>query len=82
MHLHPSGVAIQSGTVIFNNIGAHIPRLAGPTLASTDALSLPGALNMYVTGKNSAVSSILHASRFCLTLRSVYALTWPDQRGG
>lgn len=55
--------ALQAGTVIFNNIGAHIPRLAGPTLASTDALSLPGAVNMYVTAKGMRTSAPPHTDR-------------------
>lgn len=55
--------ALEVGTVIFNNIGAHIPRLAGPTLASTDALSLPGALNMYVTAKGMRTSAPPHTDR-------------------
>eukprot|EP00956_Cyclotella_meneghiniana_P030623 scaffold77754_cov23-Cyclotella_meneghiniana.AAC.1 len=55
--------ALQVGTVIFNNIGAHIPRLAGPTLASTDALSLPGALNMYVTARGMRTSAPPHTDR-------------------
>ena len=55
--------ALEAGTVIFNNIGAHIPRLAGPTLASTDALSLPGALNMYVTAKGMRTSAPPHTDR-------------------
>lgn len=53
----------QSGTVIFNNIGAHIPRLAGPTLAITDAMSLPGALNMYVTKRGMRTSAPPHTDR-------------------
>jgi hypothetical protein len=55
--------ALEAGTVIFNNIGAHIPHLAGPTLASTDALSLPGALNMYVTAKGMRTSAPPHTDR-------------------
>jgi len=55
--------AMESGTIIFNNIGAHIPRLAGATLASTDALSLPGALNMYVTAKGMRTSAPPHTDR-------------------
>ncbi|KAL9185437.1 hypothetical protein ACHAXT_003214 [Thalassiosira profunda] len=55
--------ALESGTVIMNNIGAHIPRLAGATLASTDALSLPGALNMYVTAKGMRTSAPPHTDR-------------------
>ena len=29
--------ALEKGTVIFNSAGAHIPKLAGPALAYTDA---------------------------------------------
>ncbi|KAL7552609.1 hypothetical protein ACHAWF_015849 [Thalassiosira exigua] len=55
--------ALESGSVIFNNIGAHIPRLAGPTLASTDALSLPGAVNLYVTARGMRTSAPPHTDR-------------------
>jgi len=55
--------ALESGTVIFNNIGAHIPKLAGSTLACTDALSLPGALNMYVTKRGMRTSAPPHTDR-------------------
>jgi len=41
--------ALEKGTVIFNSAGAHIPKLAGPALACTDANALPNALNVYVT---------------------------------
>eukprot|EP00986_Skeletonema_menzelii_P010350 scaffold5045_cov146-Skeletonema_menzelii.AAC.7 len=63
MTLPQVNAALEAGTVIFNNIGAHIPRLAGPTLASTDALSLPGALNMYVTAKGMRTSAPPHTDR-------------------
>ncbi|KAL7539651.1 hypothetical protein ACHAXR_012510 [Thalassiosira sp. AJA248-18] len=63
MTLSQVKTALESGTVIFNNIGSHIPRLAGPTLASTDALSLPGALNMYVTAKGMRTSAPPHTDR-------------------
>lgn len=33
--------ALEKGTVIMNAAGAHIPKLAGPSLACTDATSLP-----------------------------------------
>lgn len=55
--------ALESGTIIFNNIGAHIPHLASATLASTDALSLPGALNMYVTARGMRTSAPPHTDR-------------------
>jgi hypothetical protein len=63
MTLEQVKTALNSGTVIFNNIGAHIPRLAGLTLASTDALSLPGALNMYVTARGMRTSAPPHTDR-------------------
>ena len=63
MTLEQVNTALEAGTVIFNNIGAHIPRLAGPTLASTDSLSLPGALNMYVTAKGMRTSAPPHTDR-------------------
>lgn len=63
MTLSQVKAAMESGTIIFNNIGAHIPHLAGPTLASTDALSLPGALNMYVTAKGMRTSAPPHTDR-------------------
>ena len=63
MTLEQVNTALNSGTVIFNNIGAHIPRLAGPTLASTDALSLPGALNVYVTSRGMRTSAPPHTDR-------------------
>ena len=53
----------KTGTVIFNNIGAHIPHLAGPALASTDALSLPGAVNMYITARGMRTSAPPHTDR-------------------
>jgi len=63
MNLSQVKTALESGTIIFNNIGAHIPRLAGAALASTDALSLPGALNMYVTAKGMRTSAPPHTDR-------------------
>ena len=63
MTLEQVKTALNSGTVILNNIGAHIPRLAGLTLASTDALSLPGALNMYVTARGMRTSAPPHTDR-------------------
>ena len=41
--------ALEKSTVILNAIGAHVPKLAGPSLACTDASSLPNAINLYVT---------------------------------
>ena len=55
--------ALEVGTVIFNNIGAHIPKLAGPTLACTDAMNLPGAVNMYCTARGMRTSAPPHTDR-------------------
>ena len=52
--------ALERGTVIFNAAGAHIPRLAGPTLACTDATILPCALNLYVTAPAMRTSAPPH----------------------
>lgn len=55
--------ALEKGTVIFNSAGAHIPKLAGPSLASVDATLLPNALNMYVTGPNMRTSAPPHTDK-------------------
>ena len=55
--------ALTKGTVIFNAIGAHVPKLASATLASTDASSLPAAVNMYVTAPNKRTSAPPHTDR-------------------
>jgi len=55
--------ALEKGTVIFNAAGAHIPKLAGPSLACTDATALPCALNLYVTAKNKRTSAPPHTDK-------------------
>ena len=56
-------IALEKGTVIFNAIGAHIPKLAAPTLASVDATSLPNAVNMYVTAPGKRTSAPPHTDK-------------------
>lgn len=63
MSLEQVKSALEVGTVIFNNIGAHIPKLAGPTLACTDAMNLPGAVNMYCTARGMRTSAPPHTDR-------------------
>jgi hypothetical protein len=55
--------ALQLGTVIFNSAGAHIPKLAGPNLAITDATSLPCAVNIYITAPNQRTSAPPHTDK-------------------
>jgi len=55
--------ALEKGTVIFNAAGAHIPKLAGPSLATTDATDLPCALNLYVTAPNQRTSAPPHTDK-------------------
>jgi hypothetical protein len=55
--------AMEKGTVIFNAAGAHIPRLAGPCLACTDATSTPNALNIYVTAAGKRTSAPPHTDK-------------------
>jgi len=55
--------ALEKGTVIFNAAGAHIPKLAGPSLACTDATYLPCALNLYVTAANMRTSAPPHTDK-------------------
>jgi hypothetical protein len=55
--------ALQQGTVIFNSAGAHIPKLAGPNLAITDATSLPCAVNIYITAPNQKTSAPPHTDK-------------------
>ena len=55
--------ALEKGTVIFNAAGAHIPRLAGPTLACTDATALPCALNLYITAAGKRTSAPPHTDK-------------------
>ena len=60
MNLDQVRAAMEKGTIIFNAIGAHIPKLAGATLACCDATSLPNAINMYVTAANQRTSAPPH----------------------
>lgn len=55
--------ALDKGTVIFNAAGAHIPKLAGPSLACTDATMLPCALNLYVTAPGQRTSAPPHTDK-------------------
>ena len=55
--------ALEKGTVIFNAAGAHIPKLAGPSLACTDATALPCALNLYVTAAGKRTSAPPHTDK-------------------
>jgi len=55
--------ALEKGTVIFNAAGAHIPKLAGPSLACTDATALPCALNLYVTDMGKRTSAPPHTDK-------------------
>lgn len=55
--------ALERGTVIFNSAGAHIPRLAGANLATTDATSLPCAINIYVTAPGKKTSAPPHTDK-------------------
>jgi hypothetical protein len=55
--------ALEKGTVLFNSAGAHIPKLAGPSLACTDATILPCALNLYVTDKGKRTSAPPHTDK-------------------
>lgn len=55
--------AMEKGTVIFNAAGAHIPKLAGPCLAVTDAASTPNALNLYVTAAGKRTSAPPHTDK-------------------
>jgi hypothetical protein len=49
--------------VIVNAAGAHIPKLAGPSLACTDATSLPNAINLYVTAAGIRTSAPPHTDK-------------------
>lgn len=55
--------ALEKGTVIFNAAGAHIPKLARPTLCCTDAATLPAALNLYVTAAGKRTSAPPHTDK-------------------
>jgi hypothetical protein len=63
MTLEEVNAALEKGTVIFNTAGSHIPKLAGATLACTDAASLPCAVNMYVTAPGKRTSAPPHTDR-------------------
>ena len=56
-------LALTKGTVIFNAAGAHIPKLAGPTLACTDATALPNGLNVYVSEPQMHTSAPPHTDK-------------------
>ena len=55
--------SLNKGTVIFNAAGAHICKLAAPSLAACDATSLPCALNLYVTAANMKTSAPPHTDK-------------------
>ena len=55
--------ALEKGTVIFNAAGAHIPKLAGPCLAVSDATFTPNALNLYVTAAGKRTSAPPHTDK-------------------
>lgn len=55
--------AMEKGTVIFNAAGAHIPRLAGPCLAVTDATNTPNAVNLYITAAGKRTSAPPHTDK-------------------
>mmetsp|Transcript_43072 Transcript_43072/g.48753 ORF Transcript_43072/g.48753 Transcript_43072/m.48753 type:complete len:821 (-) Transcript_43072:44-2506(-) len=56
-------LALDKGTVIFNAFGAHVPKLAGPCLAATDATHTPNAVNLYVTKYNMRTSAPPHTDK-------------------
>lgn len=56
-------LALQKGTVIFNAAGAHIPKLAQPSLSCTDATILPCALNLYITDSGKRTSAPPHTDK-------------------
>ena len=55
--------ALEKGTVILNAIGAHVPKLAAPSLACTDATSFPNAINLYVTSAGTRTSAPPHTDK-------------------
>eukprot|EP00536_Pseudo-nitzschia_multiseries_P012112 jgi/Psemu1/244283/estExt_Genewise1.C_4450025 len=55
--------ALEKGTVIFNAFGAHVPKLAGPCLAVTDATDTPNAVNLYVTAFGKRTSAPPHTDK-------------------
>ena len=63
MTLDEVNLALEKGTVIFNTAGSHIPKLAGATLACTDAAALPCAVNMYITSAGKRTSAPPHTDR-------------------
>ncbi len=63
MTLDEVNAALEKGTVIFNTAGSHIPKLAGATLACTDAAALPCAVNMYITAAGKRTSAPPHTDR-------------------
>jgi hypothetical protein len=63
MTLDEVNAALEKGTVIFNTAGSHIPKLAGATLACSDAAALPCALNMYITAAGKRTSAPPHTDR-------------------
>ncbi|OEU17936.1 hypothetical protein FRACYDRAFT_183902 [Fragilariopsis cylindrus CCMP1102] len=56
-------IALEKGTVIFNAFGAHVPKLAGPCLAVTDATDTPNAVNLYVTSYGKKTSAPPHTDK-------------------
>lgn len=56
-------IALEKGTVIFNAFGAHVPSLAGPCLAVTDATDTPNAVNLYVTAYGKRTSAPPHTDK-------------------
>jgi len=63
MTLEEVNAALEKGTVIFNTAGSHVPKLAGPSLACTDASLLPCAVNMYITAAGKRTSAPPHTDR-------------------
>jgi hypothetical protein len=63
MTLEDVQAALEKGTVIFNAAGAHIPKLAAPCLAVTDATSTPNAVNIYVTAAGKRTSAPPHTDK-------------------
>jgi Cupin superfamily protein len=55
--------ALERGTVIFNAAGAHVPKLAGPTLAACDGALASCALNLYVTQQEMRTSAPPHTDK-------------------
>jgi Cupin superfamily protein len=55
--------ALGRGTVIFNAAGAHVPKLAGPTLAAADGALASCALNLYVTQQAMRTSAPPHTDK-------------------